>query len=50
MRVFLARLWLFDIVKRVLTYSLRLGAGRPRALLRMGAVLRLGRGEAGYDR
>ena len=38
LKVLWAGPWLFDIVKRVLTYSLRLGAGR-RARLR-GLVLR----------
>jgi hypothetical protein len=40
-RVLDARLWLFDIVKRVLTYSLLRGAGRACADARV-AVLGLG--------
>jgi hypothetical protein len=42
-RVLDARLWLFDIVKRVLTYSLLRGRGWP-----VRAVSVSWRGEAGY--
>jgi hypothetical protein len=51
-RGFFARAWLFDIVKRVLTYSLRRGSGgaSARLIADAGVVLETCWGEAGYDR